>query len=102
MADDPNLQVLRDIYQALQGTNSRLDETNHRLGSLENRVGRLEDQGTGLARQLEDMARRQTESEMRIATELIAVDAKLAQATSLAAGTSTSHASSVRSCLLET
>ncbi len=80
MMDDSSVQVLRDIYRAVQGTNTRLDdtigrldetntrldETNTRLGSLETKVGRLEDR-------VGDLARRQTESEMRIATELVAV-----------------------------
>ena len=56
-----------NIYQAIQGTNSRRDETNTRLGSLENRVERLEDRIGEMGRQMGEMghqvgelARRQT------------------------------------------
>ncbi len=63
MADDPNLLVLHDIYKAIQGTNRRLEqsieETNIRFERLDGR--------------LDEMIRRQTESEMRIATELISI-----------------------------
>ncbi len=70
MDDDASLQVLRDIYQAIQGTNSRLDETNGRLGTLENRMEALENR---VEEGFREQTRRQTETEMRVATELISV-----------------------------
>lgn len=62
----PTLQVLREIRDELVGTNSRLDHTNARLDRVEQAVAALEHR-VGL------LEKRQSETEMRLATELIGV-----------------------------
>jgi chromosome segregation ATPase len=92
MSDDqPTLLVLHKIHQEIQQTNSRLGslegevrqtssrlgslegevrQSNSRLESLQDHVQKLEDQ---VHEDLDSMARRQTQSEMRLATELVGV-----------------------------
>ncbi|MCC7536157.1 MAG: hypothetical protein IT379_08085 [Deltaproteobacteria bacterium] len=48
-----------DTNQRLDATNQRLDATNQRLESVDDRLGRIE--------------RRQTEAEVRLSTEIVAV-----------------------------
>ncbi len=72
--DEPTLLVLRQIHQEIQRTNSRLESlekgTNSRLESLEKGTSsRLQETND----RLETIAWRQTESQMRLATELAAV-----------------------------
>lgn len=55
----PTLQVLLQIRDELKGTNARLDATNTRLDAVEDAVAGL--------------GKRQTEMEVRLATELISV-----------------------------
>jgi len=55
----PTLQVLREIRDQLRDTNARIDGTNQRLERPEGGV--------------EALQRRQSESEVRLATELVAV-----------------------------
>lgn len=56
---DPTLAVLKQIRDAVTQTNERLDQTNQRLDQTHQRLDRLE--------------HRQTETEVRLATELTAV-----------------------------
>lgn len=67
--DDPQLltvAILRDIRDEVRKTNNRLDETNSRLDVT---ISRLDETNSRLDR----FERRQTESEVRIATELVAL-----------------------------
>ena len=62
----PTLQVLREIRDQLRDTNARLDQTNARLDGTNQRLERPEGG-------VEALQRRQSESEVRLATELVAV-----------------------------
>ena len=64
--ESATLKVLREIPDELKGTNVRLDGTNVRLDRLESRVAAVESRIAALAN-------RQTETEVRLATEIIAV-----------------------------
>ena len=57
--ESPTLTLLREIRDELKGTNVRLEGTNVRLDRVESRV--------------ETLGRRQTETEVRLASELVAV-----------------------------
>ncbi len=57
--ESPTLTVLRQIRDELKGTNTRLEGTNARLDRVESSVGALE--------------KRQTETEVRLASELVSV-----------------------------
>ena len=57
--ESATLKVLREIPDELKGTNVRLEGTNVRLDRVESRVGTL--------------GKRQTETEVRLASELVAV-----------------------------
>ena len=61
----------------LDQTNSRLDQTNVRLESVEGRLQFVEKRLTNgfaeLSQKIETVAARQTEAEIRVATELVAV-----------------------------
>jgi len=64
--ESATLKVLREIPDELKGTNVRLDGTNVRLDRLESRVAAVESRIAALEN-------RQTETEIRLATEIIAV-----------------------------
>ena len=91
---DPSLVVLREIRKELQGTNARLDQTNVHLEALDHRVDQTNvhlealdhrvdqtnvrlDQTNARLETLDNrvdfLGRRQTEAELRLATEVIAV-----------------------------
>jgi hypothetical protein len=59
------LQVLREIRER-KGTNTRLDRVEQRVGAVGQRVG-------GVELRIEGVGRRQTETEVRLAIELVAV-----------------------------
>ncbi len=56
---DATVVILREIRTEVGKTNERLDQTNERLDQTNERLGRLE--------------RRQADSEIRLATEIVAV-----------------------------
>jgi uncharacterized protein YPO0396 len=60
---DLTIEILKGIRDEARKTNERLDVTNDRLGELR----------TELVDRIERVERRQTETEVRLATELIAV-----------------------------
>jgi hypothetical protein len=67
---DLTIEILKDIREAARETNARLDDTNARLEGLrEDMNARLEGTNTRLDR----VERRQTETEVRLSTELVAV-----------------------------
>lgn len=78
--DDPQLRVLEQIRDEVSGSNSRLaslegrvEETNSRLASLDGRVERIEGHTSALGERLDAYGRRQTESELRLSTEVLAL-----------------------------
>ena len=72
MNGDDVLTVLREIRDEAKQTNARLDQTNNRLESLEGRIDFLERRASkGLA----DLAVKQAEVEMRVATEVVSLAA---------------------------
>ncbi len=64
--EDPTLLVLQQIHREIQGSNQRLEGVESQLGGL-----RAEIHDTNV--RVEELARRQTESEMRLATEVVSV-----------------------------
>jgi chromosome segregation ATPase len=60
------LKVLREIRDEVKANGQEIQETNVRLGRLEAGMDRLDER-------VESLEHRQTETEMRLATELIAV-----------------------------
>lgn len=68
--DEPTLLVLHKIHQEIQQTNSRLGSLEGEVRETNSQLRKLEEQ---VHEDLDSMARRQTESEMRIATELVSV-----------------------------
>lgn len=78
--DDPRLRLLVEIRDEIRGTNARLgsldgrvEETNARLASLEDKVERIEGHTSALGERLDAYGRRQTESELRLSTEVLAL-----------------------------
>jgi methyl-accepting chemotaxis protein len=82
--DDEVLEVLKQIRDEVKETNSRLSVTNTRLESLEGRVDFLERRvSKGLenlservdrhAEQINSLSRRQSEGELRLSTEVLAL-----------------------------
>ncbi len=71
--EDPSLLVLHRIHKEIQGTNSRLEGVEGRLDSLHAEVGGLRKETHDTNVRVEDLARRQTESEIRLATEVVSV-----------------------------
>ena len=63
MSDEVTIEILKSIRDEIRGTNSRIDATNERLGTLE--------QSTSV--RLERLEKRQVETEIRLATEIVAV-----------------------------
>lgn len=63
---DLSIEILKQIRDAVTTTNVRLDETNARLGATNERLD-------GTNANMAALARRQTEMELRLATEIIAV-----------------------------
>ncbi len=61
--DEEVVAVLKEIRDEAKQTNARLDQTNSRLDSLEKRV----------TEGFDTLGRRQVESELRLATEVIAL-----------------------------
>ena len=62
----PTLHVLREIRDELKGTNQRLDRVEARVAGVEERVG-------GVEGSIGSLERRHAETEVRLATELVAV-----------------------------
>jgi len=60
---DLTIEILKDIRDEVRKTNERVDTTNERLDELR----------TDLVDRIERVERRQTETEVRLATELVAV-----------------------------
>jgi chromosome segregation ATPase len=71
---DLTIEILKGIREETHKTNERLDKTNDRLDELrvDLRSG-LDDLRTDLVDRIERVERRQTETEMRLASELVAV-----------------------------
>jgi chromosome segregation ATPase len=71
---DLTIEILKGIREETHKTNERLDTTNDRLDELrvDLRSG-LDDLRTDLVDRIERVERRQTETEMRLASELVAV-----------------------------
>lgn len=61
--NDLTLEVLKEIRDELRGTKAEVRQTNERLDHLESSLGG----------RLDRLERRQSESEIRLATELVAV-----------------------------
>ena len=71
---DLTIEILEGIREETHKTNERLDKTNDRLDELrvDLRSG-LDDLRTDLVDRIERVERRQTETEIRLASELVAV-----------------------------
>jgi chromosome segregation ATPase len=71
---DLTIEILKGIRDEAHKTNERLDRTNSRLDELrvDVRAG-LDELRTDLVDRIERVERRQTETEVRLATELVAV-----------------------------
>jgi hypothetical protein len=71
---DLTIEILKGIREETHKTNERLDTTNDRLDELrvDLRSG-LDDLRTDVVDRIERVERRQTETEMRLASELVAV-----------------------------
>ena len=71
---DLTIEILEGIGEETHKTNERLDKTNDRLDELRLDVrSGLDDLRTDLVDRIERVERRQTETEMRLASELVAV-----------------------------
>ncbi len=70
MSDDVTIEILRSIRDEIRGTNGRIDATNARLERLEVSTSERLDTVTN---RLERLERRQVDTEIRLATEIIAV-----------------------------
>jgi hypothetical protein len=80
MSDERMLHVLEAIRDEVQATNARLESleghvqgTNVRLGSVEGRLHRIEQHSAELGDRFDRMTRRQTNSELALATEVLAL-----------------------------
>jgi hypothetical protein len=69
---DAVLEVLKEIRDEAKQTNARLDQTNTRLESLEGRVDFLERRAS---KWFAELANKQSEVEMRLATEIVSLTA---------------------------
>jgi len=67
---DLTIEILKGIREEAHKTNERLDETNERLDQTN---AKLDDLRTDLVDRIERVERRQTETEVRLASELVAV-----------------------------
>jgi hypothetical protein len=64
------IEILKQIPDAVTGTNVRIDETNARLEQMDVRLtARLDETNAAVAA----LARRQTETEVRLSTEIVEV-----------------------------
>jgi methyl-accepting chemotaxis protein len=70
---DLTTQVLIDIRDELRGTNTRLDQTNARIDQTNARLERTNASIEETNATLHSVIERQTESEIRVATELVGV-----------------------------
>jgi hypothetical protein len=71
---DLTIEILKGIREEARKTNERLDVTNDRLDELRtDMVDRLDELRTDMVDRIERVERRQTETEVRLATELVAV-----------------------------
>ncbi len=70
---NPTLQVLREIRTELRGTNQRIDGTNNRLDATNERLEATNERLEATHQEVRALARRQTESEIRLSTELTAL-----------------------------
>jgi predicted nucleic acid-binding Zn-ribbon protein len=71
--ESPTLNVLREIRDEVKANRAEIQETNVRLGRLEAGVEQLDASVERLGQRVESLEHRQVETEMRLATELIAV-----------------------------
>jgi hypothetical protein len=67
---DLTIEILRDIRDEAHQTNQRIDQTNERLDRTNERLDELR---ADLVDRIERVERRQTETEIRLASELVAV-----------------------------
>jgi len=67
---DLTIEILKGIREEAHETNEKLDETNDRIDQTNQR---LDDLRTDLVDRIERVERRQTETEVRLASELVAV-----------------------------
>jgi hypothetical protein len=67
---DITVEILKQIRDEARKTNERLDKTNERLDKTNERLDHVE---TSLGARLDRMERRQTESDLRLSSELVAV-----------------------------
>ena len=70
MSDDVTIEILKSIRDEIRGTNRRIDATNERLESTNERLDHFE-QSTNT--RLDRLEKRQVETEIRLATEIVAV-----------------------------
>lgn len=73
MNGDEVLAVLKEIRDEAKQTNARLDQTNTRLESLDGRVDDFLERR--VSKGLADLASKQAETEMRLATEVVSLAA---------------------------
>jgi chromosome segregation ATPase len=66
---DLTIEILKDIRTAVRATNERLDQTNERLDETR----------TELADRFDALAARITDTEVRLATEIVAIGGTLVQ-----------------------
>ena len=67
---DQTIVVLKQIRDAITQTNERIGQTNQRLDQTNQRLDQTREE---LSERLDQVQRRQTETEIRLATELAAV-----------------------------
>jgi len=74
---DLTIEILRSIRDEAHQTNERLELTNQRLDQTNKRIDRTNDRldqlRTDVVDRIERVERRQTETEIRLASELVAV-----------------------------
>lgn len=72
-SDDLTIRVLTEIRDGVRETNERVRETNEKVDHLAERVDKLDNRMGKVEQGLDTMGRRIVESEMRVATEIVAL-----------------------------
>ena len=70
MSDEVTIEILKSIRDEIRGTNARIDGLDKRLETTNERIDHLEHSTTS---RLERLEKRQVETEIRLATEIVAV-----------------------------
>ena len=69
-SDDVTIEILKSIRDEIRGTNTRIDGLDKRLEATNARLDHLEQSTSS---RLERLEKRQVETEIRLATEIVAV-----------------------------